>query len=73
MNIYTTQKKLLYIIAHSVLFKPNYSKLARDLDINRNAVSDLMFYIEKTGIINQLCNDTMGIKLLLPTSKSQNS
>ncbi len=66
MNISTAYKlkKLLYIIANSVPFKPNYSKLARDLDINRNAVSDLMFYIEKAGIINQLRSGTMGIKLL---------
>ena len=26
-------KKLLYVLAQSVPFKPNYTKLARDLDI----------------------------------------
>ena len=66
MNVATAQKlkKMLYIIAQSVPFKPNFSKLSRDLDINRNAVPDLMFYLEKAGIINQLRTDTKGIKLL---------
>jgi len=66
MNISTVQKlkKLLYIIAQSVPFKPNFSKLSRDLDVNRNTLPDLMFYLEKAGIINQLRDDTKGIKLL---------
>lgn len=66
MNISTSHKlkKLLYIIAQCVPFKPNFSKLARDLDINRNTVPDLMFYLEKAGIINQLRDDTKGIRLL---------
>lgn len=66
MNVSTVQKlkKLLYIVAQSVPFKPNFSKLSRDLDMNRNAVPDLMFYLEKAGIINQLRADTKGIKLL---------
>lgn len=57
-------KKLLYIIAQSVPFKPNYSKLARDLDMNRNLVADLMIYLEKAQLINILRNDTHGISLL---------
>ena len=66
MNISTAQKlkKLLYIIAQSVPFKPNFSKLSRDLGINRNTLPDLMFYLEKAGIINQLRDDTKGIRLL---------
>ena len=66
MNISTAQKlkRLLYIVAQSVPFKPNFSKLSRDLDVNRNFVPDLMFYLEKAGVINQLRNDTKGIKLL---------
>lgn len=66
MNISTTQKlkKLLYIIAQSVPFKPNFSKLARDLDVSRNDIPNLMFYLEKAGVINQLRDDTKGIKLL---------
>lgn len=66
MNVSTAHKlkKLLYIIAQSVPFKPNFSKLARDLDVSRNSIPDLMFYLEKAGVINQLRDDTKGVKLL---------
>lgn len=66
MNVPTVAKlkKLLYIIAMSVPFKPNFSKLARDLDISRNSISDLMLYLEKAGVINQLRDETNGISLL---------
>lgn len=66
MNITTAQKikRLLYIIAKSVPFKPNFTKLATLLDLNRNTVSDLMCYLEKAGMINQLRADTEGIRLL---------
>ncbi len=66
MNVATVQKlkKLLYIIAQCVPFKPNFSKLSRDLDINRNSIPELIFYLEKAGIINQLRDDTKGIRLL---------
>lgn len=40
-------KTLLYIIAQSVPFKPNYSKIGRDLDMNRNAVANLMVWLDK--------------------------
>jgi predicted AAA+ superfamily ATPase len=63
MSISTAQKlrKLLYIITQSVPFKPNYSKLARDLDIHRNSVADLMVWLEKAQLINSLRDDTGGI------------
>lgn len=66
MNVSTAQKlkKLLYIVAQSVPFKPNFSKLSKDLDVNRNSIPDLMFYLEKAGVINQLRKDTKGVKLL---------
>jgi len=66
MTVSTAQKlkKLLYIIAQSVPFKPNYSKLARDLDINRNMVADLVVYLEKAELINILRDDTHGISSL---------
>lgn len=66
MNITTAQKikRLLYIIAKSVPFKPNFTKLATLLDLNRNTVSDLMCYLEKAGMISQLRADTEGIRLL---------
>ena len=66
MTVSTAQKlkRLLYIVAQSVPFKPNYSKLARDLDINRNLVADLMIYLEKAQLINILRDDTLGISSL---------
>lgn len=57
-------KRLLYIIVKSIPFKPNFTKLATLLDMNRNTVSDLMCYLEKAGIINQLRAETEGIRLL---------
>lgn len=62
-------KTLLYIIAQSVPFKPNYSKLARDLDIHRNYVADLVVWLEKAGLINLLHDDAQGYKLLGKVSK----
>lgn len=66
MNITTALKlkKLLYIISKSVPFKPNFTKLATLLDMNRNTVSDLMCYLEKAGMINQLRAETESIRLL---------
>ena len=57
-------KKLLYIIAQSVPFKPNYSKLGRDLDTHRNSVSELMVWLDKAALINILRDDTLGIRAL---------
>ena len=66
MNIATALKlkRLLYIIAKSVPFKPTFTKLATLLDMNRNTVSDLMCYQEKAGTINQLRAETEGVRLL---------
>ena len=62
-------KTLLYIVAQSVPFKPNYSKMARDLDMHRNAVSDLMVWLDKADLINILRDDVEGYKLLGKVNK----
>ena len=62
-------KTLLYIIAQSVPFKPNYSKIGRDLGIHRNSVSDLVVWLEKAGLINVLRDETHGIQLLGKVNK----
>ena len=62
-------KTLLYIIAQSVPFKPNYTKIGRDLNMHRNAVSDLMIWLAKAGLINILRNETQGISLLGKVNK----
>lgn len=66
MNIATAgkMKQLLYIISQSVPFKPNYTKLAGMMNINRNAVNDFMYYLDKAGIITLLRNETQGVRLL---------
>ena len=59
-------KKLLAIIAKSVPFKPNMSKLAdllADLiGAGRNQMPDYFQYIEDAGMIAQLRDDTGGIR-----------
>lgn len=57
-------KKLLYALAQSVPFKPNYTKLERNLEISRNTLPDYIGYLEKAGIINLLHEKAQGLKLL---------
>lgn len=66
MNIATSQKlkQLLYIVAQSVPFKPNLTKIAALIGIHRNQVADFLYYLERAGIIAQLRNDVNGIRLL---------
>ena len=64
MGVARKLKTLLYIIAQSVPFKPNMSAIAADLGISRNDIGDLLFYLEKAGLINQLRSDITGIRLL---------
>ena len=71
LSISTSEKlkTLLYIIAQSVPFKPNYSKMGRDLDMHRNAVADLMVWLDKADLINVLRDDVEGYKLLGKVNK----
>ena len=71
LSISTSEKlkTLLYIVAQSVPFKPNYSKIARDLNMHRNAVSDLMVWLDKADLINILRDDVEGYKLLGKVNK----
>ncbi len=55
-------KKLLAIIAKSVPFKPNMSKLADLIGAGRNQMPDYFKYIEDAGMIAQLRDDTGGIR-----------
>ena len=57
-------KKLLYVLAQSVHFKPNYSKLERDLGISRNALPNYMHLLEKSGLISLLPEKANGLKQL---------
>jgi hypothetical protein len=55
-------KRLLSIIAESVPFKPNFSKISEILGVSRNSLDDYFSYMEKAGLIAQLRNETMGIR-----------
>ena len=62
-------KKLLYVLAQSVPFKPNNAKLERDLQLNRNSLPAYFEYLEKAGLINLLREKTAGIKILEKVGK----
>lgn len=55
-------KRLLSIIAESVPFKPNFSKIAEMIGVSRNSLDDYFSYMEKAGLIVQLRNETRGIR-----------
>lgn len=57
-------KQLLSIIAESVPFKPNFTKIAQMLHVSRNSLEDYFAYMEKAGLIAQLRDDTKGIRNL---------
>ena len=58
-------KQLLSVIAESVPFKPNMSKLAEIIGAGRNQMPDYFQYIEDAGMIVQLRDETGGIRGLL--------
>lgn len=62
-------KRLLAIIAESVPFKPNISKISRILGVSRMSLEDYFHYMEKAGLINQLRNQTSGIRGLGKVNK----
>lgn len=64
MNVATGRKlkQLLAIVADSVPFKPNMSKIAEILSISRNNIADYLFYMEEAGMVAQLRDETGGIR-----------
>jgi len=55
-------KQLLAIVAESVPFKPNMSKIAEMLNISRNNIADYLLYMEEAGMVAQLRTDVGGIR-----------
>ncbi len=43
-------------------FKPNFSKIAKILNVSRNSLDEYFSYMEKVGLIGQLRNETSGIR-----------
>lgn len=62
-------KRLLAIIAESVPFKPNFSKIAQLLNVSRSSMEDYFRYMEKAGLIAQLRDETKGIRGLGKVNK----
>jgi uncharacterized protein len=64
LNVGTSRKLklLLSIIAGSVPFKPNFSKISEIIGVSRNSLDDYFLYMEKAGLIGQLRDETKGIR-----------
>ncbi|MDR0763079.1 MAG: AAA family ATPase [Bacteroidales bacterium] len=54
-------KQLLVVIAESVPFKPNFSKIAAKLEISRNSLEEYMAFMEDAGLIARLRDQSSGI------------
>ena len=62
-------KQLLYIIAQSVPFKPNISKLASKIGVTRNTLVEYIKILVDSKILNMLVKDSFGISLLQKPDK----
>lgn len=62
-------KKLMYMLAQSMPYKPNHTMLARDLDISRNILPDYIEYLEKSGLFNVLREKSTGDGILQKVEK----
>lgn len=64
LNVGTARKlkRLLAIIAESVPFKPNFTKIAEMIGVSRNSLDDYFLYMEQAGLITQLRDETGGIR-----------
>jgi hypothetical protein len=62
-------KKLMYVLAQSVPYKPNYSELERDLGIPRNSLPDYIAYLEKARLLSALRDKASGNSVLRKINK----
>lgn len=64
LNVATSRKlkRLLNVIAESVLFKPNFTKIAEIIKVSRNSLDDYFLFMEQAGLIGQLRNETGGLR-----------
>ncbi len=56
-------KQLLFISSHSAPYKPNISKLAKEIGVTRNTLNEYFKYLIDAGLLNML-NKKPGINLL---------
>ena len=57
-------RRLMGIVAQSAPFKPDYSSIANAIGISRNVLPDYFLYMERTGMIGQLRDETDGLRSL---------
>jgi predicted AAA+ superfamily ATPase len=71
MNVATGRKlkQLMVLIAKSVPFKPNFSKISAALGASRNNIADYCLFIEEAGLIAQLRDAAGGIRGLSKVNK----
>jgi predicted AAA+ superfamily ATPase len=62
-------KQLLHIIAQSVPFMPNISKLSTRIKINRNTLVSYLYFLQEAHIIKNLYKDAKGITQLQKPDK----
>ena len=62
-------KKLMYVLAQNVPYKPNYSELERDLGIPRNSLPDYIAYLEKARLLSALREKTTGNSIMRKIDK----
>ncbi len=62
-------KQLLHIIAQSVPFMPNISKLSERIGINRNTLISYLYFLQEAHIIKNLYKDAKGITQLQKPNK----
>ncbi|HAQ37559.1 MAG TPA: AAA family ATPase, partial [Saprospirales bacterium] len=64
LNVGTSRKlkRLISIIAESVPFKPNFSKISERISVSRNSLNDYFSFMEKAGLISQLRHRAKGIR-----------
>ena len=66
MNASTSRKlkRLLSILAESVPYKPNISRLSVELGVSKNDLPDYLVYLERGGMIGLVRDDTGGLRNL---------
>lgn len=62
-------KKLMYVLANSVPFKPNYSKLANELEIGRNQLPTYLEYLTTSQLFTVLMEKGTGDTILQKVEK----
>ncbi|GLR17344.1 ATP-binding protein [Portibacter lacus] len=62
-------KKLLYVVSKSVPFKPNISKLSRDIEVSRATILTYLSYMEEAKLIKMLSENIHGDGILTKPEK----